>query len=108
MIIVRSISEAVSTYVYEGLRRTWAVSVNENGEFVNFDLDYNTCKVTHGMHMMNFANVYCTRSAYDEIIEQLVKEPYRMKNGKIHYLKKKERDHVRINVSLGPSPVYRD
>lgn len=104
MIIVNSYKDVISTYIYEGLRRLWSVSVDENNEFANFDYAYNTCDIQNGVHMINYEDIYCSQETYNKVINQLLHEQYRVGNGRAHNLKKREKDSIQISISMGPSP----
>lgn len=105
MIIVKTVRSAVDSYIYEGLRRLWSLSVDENNETVNFDYEYNHCKIVNNKRYMKFDDVYLSDHEYKMIIDELVNEPYRVRYGsKKYYLKEKDKSTVRMSIAMGPSP----
>lgn len=104
MIFVNSEKDAVTAYIMEGLRRLWSVSVDENGESVSFDYFYNHSPRIDGRVNVPYNDVYCSIEEQQNIINDLVKEPYCTPSGKIHKLKKFNVDTIKYNTTLGPSP----
>lgn len=105
MIIVKTRRSALYSYIHEGLRRLWSLSVDENNETVNFDYEYNHCKIVNNKRYMKFDDVYLSEQDYNMIIDELINEPYRVNCGvKKYYLTEKDKTEVRMNIALGPSP----
>jgi len=107
MIYATSYSDVVSIYVLEGLRRLWELSVNEHGEYVNFDYSlHNDYTIdSSGRKDIHYDNVYLNNEIQIEILNNLVNEPYCIKNNKtVHHLKEYQKQQVKIGSTLGASP----
>lgn len=105
MIIVNTLRTAVSSFIYEGLRRLWSVSVNENNELVNLDYEYNHCEIINKQHQMKFDDVFIPEDKYNKVVNELVNEPYCVQCGtRKYYLKERDKAVVKMNIAMGPSP----
>lgn len=105
MIFVYSEKDIAEAYIMEGLRRLWAASVDENGNFVSFDYYYNISPRKGKTVMIPFEEVYCPDYLQNKIVDELLEEPYCTPSGKIHKLNKtRYESSIRYSTVLGPSP----
>ena len=105
MIFVKNKNDVAIDYIYEGLRRMWALSIDKNGEFVSFDYIINNSPKINDQIQIPFEDVYCPCSLQNKIVDDLVNEKYCTPDGKIHSLKKYPNENrIRVSVVLGPSP----
>ena len=105
MIFVNSNKDVGLAYTYEALRRLWEASIDENGNFVNFDYYYNHSPKKDGRIYMPFEDVYCPAELQTKIIDEILKEPYCTPTGKVYKLNKSRYEQQIIyGATLGPSP----
>lgn len=105
MIFVHSDQDVANAYIMEGLRRMWAASVDENGNFVSFDYYFNHSPKVGKQVQIPFDDIYCPDYLQMKIINELLEEPYCTPTGKVYKLKKSRYEQtIRYNAVLGPSP----
>jgi hypothetical protein len=96
----------VDAYIFEGFRRLYSASIDSNGNYVDYDTLYaNAPRDSHGRICLPFDDIYCHHRLQNKIIDDITKEPYMYLGYKtVHRLKQTQRDSIRFNLTLGPSP----
>ena len=106
MIYVERGGNVVSAYIKEGLRRMYSASIDNNGQYVDFDAILAKSPVnSKGIKLIPFDDIFCFWYIQKEIRDAILNEPYCYIGYKTkHKLKDYLKNCVSIGLTLGPSP----
>lgn len=107
MILVENGKLVIETYIMEAYRRLYDASVRYDMTLTSFltlmmfeDID------AIGRINIPYDDYFCPLDSFNNILEDLYREPYVLKNGHAeHKLIKREIDRIRSTVLLGCSPI---
>lgn len=106
MIRVKSANDIVDAYLRTAYRRVYSESIDQFGNYGDFDVLYNNRTIDkYGHFGIPYEDYYCNEYRQREIIESILDEPYCIRHYKTeHRLKKYQKHSIRFNFSLGCSP----
>ena len=106
MIYVERGGNVVSAYIKEGVRRMYSASIDNNGQYVDFDAILAKSPVnSKGIKLIPFDDIFCFWYIQKEIRDTILNEPYCYIGYKTkHKLKDYLKNRVSIGLTLGPSP----
>ena len=106
MIYVERGGNVVSAYIKEGLRRMYSASIDNNGQYVDFDAILAKSPVnSKGIKLIPFDDIFCFWYIQKEIIDEILNEPYcYIGYNKHHKLKEYLKRAVSFELTLGASP----
>ena len=107
MIRVKKGNDPVVVFIYEIFRRIYSESINEHGEFGDFDIICKLCgRNSRGQLDIPFDDYYCPDYRQNEIMNETMNEGYIIEGYKYkHKLKELQKQRIRTSVSLGCSPT---
>ena len=106
MIYIERGGNVVSAYIKEGLRRMYSASIDNNGQYVDFDAILAKSPVdSKGIKLIPFDDIFCFWYIQKEIRDTILNEPYcYIGYNTKHKLKDYLKNAVSFELILGPSP----